>query len=368
MKITRIALSHHRLPLEPPFPAAWDARPRSHFDATIVRVETDEGLVGIGSGDAMPGFAGHEDLFLGHDPRHLERHFRVIEALSFHYGRCWPLDLALWDLAGKIAGEPCWRMLGGSSDRLDVYASTGARRPAGETAELARELVDEGFAAMKVRLEPRDWQEGVAAVAAVRGAVGDALELMVDCNQGWRMPWDAGPPWTFAEALEVAKRLEELDVRWLEEPLHRADYDGLERLKQATRLGIAGGEMARELHDLRELVERGCVDVLQPDAALAGGLTGLAPIARMAHARGVLFTPHTWGNGIGLLANAQLAAGLDIRTYLEFPHDPPHWTHERRDFPLAEPITVDREGRLTLPPGAGLGLSLDEKRLAATRV
>lgn len=93
MKISRIRITHHRLPLDPPFHAAWDPRPRTRFDATIVRVETDEGLVGIGSGGSMPGFAGHEDLFVGEDPLDLDRHFRVIESLSFHYGRCWPLEV-----------------------------------------------------------------------------------------------------------------------------------------------------------------------------------------------------------------------------------------------------------------------------------
>ncbi|MBV8974701.1 MAG: hypothetical protein JOY74_06230, partial [Sinobacteraceae bacterium] len=104
-KIAAIAISHHRLPLAPAFNASWDTKPRVHFDATLVRVTTDTGLVGLGSGDRMLGFEGHESLFIGQDPLALERHFRVLSNIDFHYGRCWPLDLALWDLAGKILGQ-----------------------------------------------------------------------------------------------------------------------------------------------------------------------------------------------------------------------------------------------------------------------
>src|SRR3984957_4561894 len=122
-RIASIGITHHRLPLEPPFRASWDSKPRHHFDATIVRVQTQDGLLGVGSGDLMVGFAGHEHLFIGQDPLALERHYRVLSHIDFHYGRCWPLDLALWDLAGKITGQPCWQLLGGLSNRLRAYAS-----------------------------------------------------------------------------------------------------------------------------------------------------------------------------------------------------------------------------------------------------
>src|SRR5690606_34155052 len=116
--------------------------------------------------------------------------------------------------------------------------------------------------------------------------------------------WDTAKPWTLKDALAVARELEELDVYWMEEPLHRGDYRGMSELRQATDLRIAGGEMTREIHELRELIDRGCLDVLQTDAVVTGGLTGLSRIATMARERNVDFTPHTWGNGIGLIANA----------------------------------------------------------------
>ncbi|HLS68001.1 MAG TPA: mandelate racemase/muconate lactonizing enzyme family protein [Kiloniellales bacterium] len=368
MKITSIEQSVHRLELNPPFQPSWDTRLRSHFDIHLVRVETGEGLVGIGSGDAMPGFEGHEDLFLGRDPRDLERHFRVIENLSFHYGRCWPLDIALWDLFGQITGQPCWRLLGGRSDGIRAYASSGSPREPEELVDLAQLVVEEGYAALKIRFHRKNWQDDLEALAAVRDAVGDSLELMVDCNQGWRMPWDTKAPWTLKQAMAVARELEHLDVYWMEEPLHRGDYEGMRLLRENTSIRIAGAEMTRELHELRELIDRGCLDVLQPDAAVTGGITGLRRIAQQALDRGLEFTPHTWGNGIGLLANAHLAAGCGGSAYLEFPFDPPAWTPERRDFPMVEPLIAGEDGWIALGEAPGLGIELDEDMLEATRI
>lgn len=368
MKIARIAVSHHRLPLDPPFRAAWDSIPRTQFQSTVVRVETDDGLVGVGSGDRMLGFAGHEHLFIGRDPLDLERHNRVIDNLSFHYGRCWPLDIALWDLAGKIKGKPCWQLLGGRSNRVRAYASSGTLREPASLADAARRYLDWGFAAMKIRFHRRDWRDDVAAVAAVRTAIGDQLVLMVDCNQGWRMPWDTADPWPLAVAAEVARALKDQDIYWMEEPLHRADYAGLRALRQQTKMRIAGGEMNREIHEYRTLLERECLDVYQPDATLVGGLTGLAEIGRAVLARGHVFTPHTWGDGLAVVANAHLAAGLGGAPYLEFPYDPPEWTLERRDYLLAEPFVATAEGCVMLSDKPGLGVELDTRRLAETQI
>lgn len=366
MQITAVRITHHRLVFDPPFHASWDTRPRKHWDATIVRVESDTGHTGIGSGDLMLGFAGHEALFVGQDPLALERHNRVIANLSFHYGRCWPLDIALWDLAGKILGQPCWRLLGGRADRIRAYASSGTLRDPQRMAEAAQAYLAQGFPAMKIRFHRGDWRDDIRALEAVRKAVGDKLELMVDCNQGWRMPWDVAPPWSLKDAVAVARELERLGVYWMEEPLHRGDYDGMAALRQATSLRIAGGEMTRELHEFRTLIQRGCLDLLQPDVVLVGGITGLKRVGEMALEHNLVFTPHTWGNGIGLVANAHLVAGATGCPFLEFPYDPPEWDLDRRDYMLTEPVRVDREGWIRLSDRPGLGIELDEKRLAAT--
>jgi L-alanine-DL-glutamate epimerase-like enolase superfamily enzyme len=368
VKIAAIEVSQHRLPLEPAFEAAWDSRPRTHFDATIVRVKTDEGLTGIGSGDLMLGFAGHEHLFVGRDPLDLERHQRVLDNLSFHYGRCWPLDIALWDLVGKIKGQPCFRLLGGRQDRLQAYASTGTLRSPAALADAAEAYLARGFRAMKIRFRRGDWRSDVRALEAVRTRLGRRLDLMVDCNQGWRMPWDTELPWTLETALGVARELAKLEVHWMEEPLHRSDRDGMRRLREHGLVRIAGGEMNRELFEFRDLLRDRCLDVLQPDATLVGGLTGLRGVAQMAAEAGVAFTPHTWGNGIGVLANAHLAAGAGDGSYLEFPFDPPQWNLERRDFILERPFDVDAAGCVVLGETPGLGCVLNEGPLARTRV
>jgi L-alanine-DL-glutamate epimerase-like enolase superfamily enzyme len=368
MKIAAIEITQHQLPLDPPFAPSWSSRPRRVFDATIVRVRTDDGREGVGSGDYMLGFAGHEHLFLGEDPLRLERHNRVIEQIGFHYGRCWPLDLALWDLAGKIAGQPCWKLLGGLSDRVAAYASSGTLREAASLAELAERTLARGFRAMKIRFRRGDWRDDIRALEAVRGRVGDRLALMVDCNQGWRFPWDTMAPWTLKDALAVGRELERLRVHWMEEPLHRADRAGMRALRESLDVRIAGGELNREMSEFRDLIAEGCLDVLQPDVVSVGGVTGLRRVAAMAAAHGIAFSPHTWGNGIGLLANAQLACGAADPGFLEFPWDPPEWTPARRDYPLAAPVEVDSGGVLVLPDRPGLGIVLDEERLARTRV
>ena len=368
MKITAVDVSHHRLAFDPPFRAAWDSAPRHHWDATIVRVETDAGLVGIGSGDLMLGFAGHEHLFIGQDPRAIERHHRTLSHLSFHYGRCWPLDLALWDLIGKIVNEPCWRLLGGLSDRVRAYASSGTLRDPGAMAEAAERYLSHGFPALKIRFQRGDWRDDIRALEAVRARIGDRLELMVDCNQGWRLPQDTYAPWSLKDAVRVARELERLGVYWMEEPLFRGDRAGMRDLRQMVDVRVAGGEMTRELYEFRDLIADGCLDVLQPDAALVGGITGLRRVASMAQEHGLVFTPHTWGNGIGLAANAHLTAGLADAPYLEFPYDPPEWSFDRRDYMLAEPCRTTSDGWIVLGEAPGLGIALDEDRLAATRI
>lgn len=368
MKIAAIEITHHRLPLDPPFNPSWDFRPRTHFDVTIVRVRTEDGLEGIGSGDTMTGFAGHEPLFLGGDPLRVERHWRVLNNIQFHYGRCWPLDLALWDLGGKITGQPVWRLLGGRADRVAAYASSATLRDPGAMAETAERYLSRGFRALKVRFHRGDWRDDIKALEAVRGRVGERLTLMVDCNQGWRMSHDDEAPWSLKDALAVARELERLGVYWMEEPLHRADRKGMAALRQMTSVRIAGGEMNREMSEFRDLIEERCLDVLQPDVALTGGITGLRRVAMMAEEAGLVFTPHSWSNGLSYVANAHFTCGITNAPFLEFPFDPPEWSLARRDYVLSETQDVDAEGMIVLSEAPGFGVTLDEEKLAATRI
>ena len=132
----------------------------------------------------MGGFAEHADLFLGRDPRDMERHHAVLDNLCFHYGRWWPLDLALWDLRGKIEGEPVYRLLGGTDNRVRTYASTALRRDEAASRDTAQGLVARGFGAIKLRFSTEDWRRDIARAAAVRDAVGPGIDLMVDLQPG----------------------------------------------------------------------------------------------------------------------------------------------------------------------------------------
>jgi len=366
MKITDIQVTRHTIALDPPFCPSWDTRPRTQFSAFITRVKTDAGIEGVASGDDMLGLDQFKELFIGQNPLDLERHYRVLSNMSFHYSRYWPLDLALWDIAGKVAGLPVWRLLGANSGRVRLYASSGALRKPAELADQAQRFVDEGFAAMKLRFHRGDWRDDIRALETVRKKIGNKLQLMVDCNQGWRMVWDVEEPWKLKDALTVARELERLGVYWMEEPLFRGDWKGMKALKDMVDVRLAVGEMNRELYEFRHLIEERAVDVLQPDVALAGGITGLRRIASMCEEAGLIFTPHTWSNGVGMVANAHLVAALSNACFMEFPYDPPEWSIERRDFMMAKKYEA-RHGFLELGEEPGLGIAYDEKLLAQTR-
>jgi D-galactarolactone cycloisomerase len=358
VKITRIRLERRELQLDPPFLPAWDPSPRRSFEATLVFVETDEGPTGVGSGDTMDGFERYEHLFLGEDALAIDRHVAVLETVTFHAGRYWPLEAALWDLRGKAEGKPVAELLGGQVNGLPAYASTAEQQNASERAESGLALREEGFKALKIRIDRTRVDEGLAAVSAVREAVGDSMEIMVDLNQGWRMAGDVSPALPTDEVRRLADGLRELRVLWLEEPLPREEVEGYARLRQDGGIRIAGGEMARSTAELEAFEAADALDVYQPDAVLAVGLQRSAELARRVLARGRWFTPHTWTNGIGLLANLHLTAGVGGGPYIEFPYDPPGWTPERRDFMLTEPVRVDGEGFLRVPDTPGLGFEL----------
>ena len=369
LKITDITLDRLRRELDPPLHAAWDPEPRRFVDATIVRVHTDSGVVGIGSGDTMDGFERHRHLFVGQDPLEMSRHVRAIETCNFHGGSFWPLEAALWDVVGQVCGQPVSVLFGNAARRLPAYASCAVLRPPAERVELAHRAREEGFRAMKIRIDPGRVDEGVETVAAVRASLGDGFEILVDLNQSWRTAGDTAVATDLAATHRLVRRLADLDVCWVEEPLPYADVDGFRTLRADNPgVRIAAGEMHHSVPELLRLLEQDALDVYQMDVVLAVGMTRARTLAEVAALKHRRFTPHSWTNGIGVLANLHVAAGVGAGPFFEFPYDPPDWTPERRDFMLADPLRVDETGHLAVPDATGLGIVLNEDAVDRWRI
>ena len=366
MRIASIETRVYRYPLDPPFTAAWDPVPRTHQDATVVIVRSDDGIEGYASGDALPDQTLLERLLVGSDPEGTDVH-GILETVDFHHGRNWILEVAIWDLRGRAHDIPLWSLLGGARDRIGAYASSGELVPPEERARRAVALRRAGVGALKLRLHSQDWRVDLPVIEAVREAVGADLEIMVDANQGWRMPGDVTPRWDLRTASEFARELERLDVYWLEEPLATDDVEGYAALS-GNGLRIAAGEMARTTAEARDLVLRGGVDIVQTDVVLAGGVEGSRRVAAIAERAGCAWSPHTWSNGYGLLANLHVALALSTCPFLEVPFDPPTWSPERRDWLLPVTLEIGDDGTIGPPPGPGLGVVPDFDELEQYRI
>ena len=368
MRITSIETRRYVVPFEPPLEVAWDPVPRASQEATLVVVGSDEGVTGYASGDALPDRELLERLLVGVDPFRLEVVRALCESVDFHGSRPWTLEVAVWDLVGRALDVPCRVLLGGRNERLHGYASSCERVDADERVRRCLALRDAGVRAVKIRLDAAGWRDDLEIVREVRRAVGTDLELMVDANQGWRMPGDLRPRWDVATAIRCARELESLDVYWLEEPLPTDDVDGYAALRTRTDLRLAAGEMVRTAREAADLVLRGGVDVVQCDAVLAGGFGGCRRVASVAESAGRAWSPHTWSNGDGLLANLHAALGCSGVPYVEVPFDPPGWTAERRDWLLPAPLGLAADGTIAPPPGPGLGVVPDLDALERWRV
>ncbi|MET0817986.1 MAG: enolase C-terminal domain-like protein [Solirubrobacteraceae bacterium] len=370
MQIASLEVRRYGLDLDPPFRAAWDPEPRRRVEASLVIVRAEDGTAGYASGDDLPDAALLERLLVGLDPRRTEVVRELCETVDLHHGRPWCAEVAVWDLAARLAGEPLWRLLGGRSERILAYASSGELVAPEERARRVVALRAAGVRAVKLRFHHADWRDDVAVVAAVREAVGASMAIMVDANHGWRMPGDRARPWDVPEAIACARALEPLGVYWLEEPLPAGDVEGYARLRAATSLRLAAGEMVRSLAEARDLVLRGGVDVVQPDVVLAGGIGGGRRIAALADLCGRMWSPHTWSNGLGLLANLHLALAVSACPFLEVPLDPPGWTPSRRDWLLGgdDLLPIAPDGTVGPPDAPGLGVEPDLDALEAHRI
>ena len=373
MKIDRIVCRVVDFPLEREFHPAWArGRNQPNILMLVIEVATDEGVTGVGAAHAgleaaitIERFVA--PYFIGQDPTYVERLVPVLRDSEILGAPAYCMEMPLWDIVGKLAGLPVARLWGGYSDRVPAYCATAEIRSPEQRVEDVKRILSEGYRAVKLRFHRPDPRDDLKVVEAVRKTVGDRIEIMVDANQAGVEPGHGGhQAWGFPLTLTVARELERMNVRWLEEPLPRHDYDGLRRLRdKLSTLAIAGGEDNHGLHEFKLLIDRGCYDILQPDALLSEGVGQMRKIAALAEVAGLEVAPHTWGNGIGLMANLHLSAAIPNCPFLEFPHDPPSgWTAAARDQMMAEPLVIDGDGCVRVPERPGFGIVLDEERIA----
>lgn len=340
--------------------------------ALLVEIVTDDGVVGWGEAYGpqrmLYGVIGAlKPLLVGADPLRTDFIWQEIYAKYRDHGQKGLLiqalsavDIALWDIKGKILKQPIHRLMGGPLRSEIVAYATGLYRlregdPAQYLVEEARGYAEEGFSAMKLKVG-FDVEEDVRMVRAVSEAIGPKRRLMIDANHAYDS----------VAAIRLARKIEHLDIGWFEEPVPPEDIDGYKRVRAAQSIPVAGGECEFTRFGFRELLVRGAVDIVQPDTCAAGGLSECKKIADMAHAFGVRYNPHVWGTGIAIAASLHLLAVLPdnplslnpIQPMLEFDQT----EHPIRMAVLTEPIT-HKQGVVAVPQGPGLGIEIDRAAL-----
>ncbi len=372
MKITRIDLWHVGVPTPAPFRPSWIPgflQTENRF--TLLRLRTASGLEGWSAGPAMGRErAGMGDLLgpylleeRADDIPSIRQRLREMGYLGWRLG--W-LEAACWDIVGKARGLPVHALLGGRGGDVEVYASTGEVRSGADRVREVEARMAEGFRAVKLRVHDATLAEDVAQLRETRAGVGDEVVLGVDANQAWRVAVVADAPrWDYERAYAFCKEAEQLGFAWVEEPQAMDAYDAQARLREATEIPIAGGELNNQgLPEFGVMLEKGCYDWYQPDAVFTGGIAETWQIIQRITEAGYKYCPHTWTNGIGFAINLQLFAASPSRdhTRLEYPFDPPGWVPESRDGLLKEPW-VARDGRLAVPERPGLGFEIDPRAL-----
>ena len=381
MKIVDVRVHVLQSPLEQPFAFSqgWVHR-RS---ATLVEVHTDTGLVGWGEAFAQglepPQVAAAaiehalRPLVLGADPLDIEVLWHRMYHQTRDHGRkgsvvaaISAVDIALWDLAGKHHGVPVHRLLGGAfRTQVQPYA-TGFYRIHGQ-GEAAR-LVDEahahreaGFRLMKVKLG-YGVDDDIAVIQAIARAVeGRGVTLMVDTNHAYGR----------AEALRLGWVLDDIGVRWYEEPVVPEDIDGYVELRSRLRTPIAGGENEHTLYGFRDLLGRHAVDIAQPDIGSCGGLTAARHITVLAQAHGIEVNPHVWGSAVAQAASLQWIASLPV-THHSLYARAPVLEYDRSSHPfrrdLVSPPLDLVDGMVPIPQGPGLGIEVRRETVERFKV
>jgi L-alanine-DL-glutamate epimerase-like enolase superfamily enzyme len=285
---------------------------------------------------------------------------------AIYYGRRGPavhaisgIDLALWDIKGKALGKPVSALLGvPQRDRLRAYASALMPAAEDEARRLVSGLIERhGFTAVKLGWGPlgQDARQDVRLARAARQAGGDGVDILIDAGLGYGADVE--------RARVVARELEQLGVFWLEEPFEPDELDAYAALADSVDIRVAAGEGDATRWGFRELIERGHVDMVQPDVTRCGGLTEALRIAALAEQHAVGLTPHAWKSGIIKAASLHLNAVLPRAWFQEYcvADTPINRSLTRQQFPL-------RDGWVAVPDAPGLGVDLDPDLLARLAV
>jgi len=347
--------------------AAWDpgrSTMRRIGGGSYLEIHTDAGLVGIGPDMDARVVDSAKAQLVGKDPFDIER---LAGPLRYYVGGrpVSSLEIALWDLAGKAAQQPVYKLWGAQKDRVPAYASMIQLSTPEERARMAVQLKSEGWKAIKLRLHYQTLREDIALVAAVRKAVGDDMEIMTDANQAQSAAgWQPGVVWDFRRALETARELEKLNVYWLEEPLRRYDFDGLAELNRQVEIPIAGGENNAGVHEYRTMCEKCVFDILQPDIMVADGVTGFREIGALANVYRKHVIPHHGGGNLGTVAQLHAIASWPNAPWIEILHDPPIASYLHGFAIMEDAPRVDKDGYMTLPQEPGWGVSISKAMLS----
>lgn len=340
----------------------------------IVQLETDDGLVGVGSVGVGNGSALYilehslKPIILGANPFDVELLWEKMFRSTIYFGRkgtaleaISAVDIALWDLMGQAAGQPVYNLLGGCTrDRIRVYASRlYANEDLDRLAAEARAFVARGFTALKQRFGygPRDGMAGMrknlALVRTVREAAGPDVEIAADCYMGWDVPY----------AIRMIRMIEDagLHLAWVEEPVMPDDIRGYAEIRRAVGTPISGGEHEFTRFGFRQLIEEGAVDILQPDVNRAGGITEARKIWAMAAAHGLRVIPHS-----GQAHNYHLVIShlnSPLAEYFPSPAEGAPLDDDTLFWEIFAGEPMARDGHVTLSGKPGLGLSIRSERL-----